>query len=165
MSESASVRINTLTGEIEVRGSENFVEKMLPEAHVLLAKQLTAGLNPSKPGSPILPIVPETTQPLRDGMSFSEFIQSKKIDRNTKGEDAMTAFVFFLTNIQGLESATTEQLLVCFDQAGVPKPSNVNSTISNLKGRRGFLVSAGRGAVKLSVPGENFVKFTLGVEA
>jgi hypothetical protein len=48
--------------------------------------------------------------------------------------------------------------------AGIPKPMNPSSTLSNLRSRRGFLTSTGRGEVRLTIQGENYVAHALGVE-
>lgn len=159
--EAASVRINVQTGEVEVRGSEQFVEKLLPVAHALVATRApAAGQN--------VPEIRTATKPRAEqtgnGFSFADFLASKKLDRNAPGEHAMTAIVFYLTKVRGAESASTEQILEHFELAGIPKPTNPSSTLSNLRSRRGFLSSAGRGEVRLTIQGENFVTHHLGME-
>lgn len=155
----AAVRINSQTGEVEVRGTEDFVARLLPIAHALLASR-PATVTTADSHIAVAQSVSEPSQ----GMSFGDFLASKKLDRNTPAERAMTAIVYYLTKIRGAESITIEQILQHFEFAGIPKPLNPSSSINNLRSRRGFLTSAGRGAVRLTIQGENFVAHELGVE-
>ena len=154
----ASVRINVQTGEVEVWGTEHFVERLLPVAHALVASSTTV---PAKRADP-----QTATQPgdLSGDTSFPHFLKSKNLDRNTPGERAITAIVYYLTKVCGAESATTEQILQHFELAGIPKPLNPSSTLNNLRSRRGFLISTGRGEVRLTIQGENFVAHELGAD-
>jgi hypothetical protein len=155
----AMVRVNLHTGELEVRGSEEFVERMLPTARAIVEMKINA-----LPASP--PTLPPQSERLPAGhgsaLSLSDFIREKGLTRATSGEDAMTAFLYYLIKEQRAESGTKDQILALFEQAGLPKPNNAASTLSNLKARRGFLQSGGRGTYKLTVQGENFVAHQMG---
>jgi hypothetical protein len=157
----AVVRVNPHTGEIEVRGSEEFVERMLPTARALAELKLAAAAAATNN----LPSQNDVTPENVGAVSLSDFIRDKGLGRATSGEDAMTAFLYFLTKVQGLESATKDDILAMFEQAGIPKPNNAASTLGNLKVRRGFVQTASRGAYKLTVQGENFVAHQMGTQA
>jgi hypothetical protein len=159
--DTASVRINVQTGEVEIRGTEHFVEKLLPIAHALVGMRAPiTGQGATNTGA----ATKSRTEQSGNGLSFADFLASKKLGRNAPAEHAMTAIVFYLTKVRGAESASTEQILEHFELAGIPKPTNPSSTLSNLRSRRGFLSSAGRGEVRLTIQGENFVAHGLGVE-
>lgn len=156
------MRVNPHTGEIEVRGSEEFVERMLPTALALAEHKLTSstGVTPS-----IRPNQDGVPAPASGAASLSDFIRDKGLGRATSGEDAMSAFLYFITKVQGAESATKDEILAMFEQAGIPKPNNAASTLGNLKVRRGFVQTASRGAYKLTVQGENFIAHEMGIQS
>jgi hypothetical protein len=158
--ERAAVRINVQTGEVEIHGTEQFVERLLPVAQSFVSAAPGAG---TKRADPAILSASASTGP-SGTISFRDFLASKGLDRNTPSERAVTAIVYYLTKIKGAESATTEQILQHFELAGIPKPLNPNSTLNNVRTRRGFLTSAGRGEVRLTIQGENFVAHELGAD-
>jgi hypothetical protein len=161
----AVVRVNLHTGELEVRGSEKFVERMLPTARALVELKLSSP--PAAPRS-VPPAADVSSAASGNGnaaMSLSDFIRDKGLNSATSGEDAMTAFTYYAMKEQKADSVTKEQILELFERAGIPKPNNAASTMSNLKARRGFLQSVGRGAYRLTVQGENFVAHEMGAKA
>ena len=155
------VRVNLHTGELEVRGSEKFVERMLPIARALVELKLSIPPSPPRNSSPTAPAAGNGNAV----MALSDFIRARGLNSATSGEDAMAAFTYYAMKEQKADSVTKKQILELFERAGLPKPTNATSTISNLKTRRGFLHSVGRGAYRLTVQGENFVLHEMGEKA
>jgi hypothetical protein len=151
----AVVRVDIQKGAFEVSGSEEFVERMLESIPSLLSTEPSGDEQNVDEGSDPTGRSPE---------DFGAFIERKKIVKGTSLERTTTAFIYFLTKIKRASSCTTDEIVHCYEEAGLPVPTNLTTILANLKNRSKYVKSPTRGSYALTVPGQNIVTQKMGGE-
>ncbi len=152
-----TVRLNPTTGEVEISGSEQFVEKTLESLESLLAK---FGTRVAKSRDDRL--AKEEANPKADltETTLAKFIADKELPRNNH-QVTTTAFFYYLTKEKGQSDASNDEVLKCYEDAGYPKPPRIAGIVDNIKRRTHYLQKTTKGRSKLTVQGENFVRHEL----
>ena len=159
----SSVRLNVRTGELEVSGTEEFVERIVGTVPALFATLSESLRHMPKPPDRDKVIRNDNGDEEEDSgpPSLAKFIAEKKLTKGSSHEDLVSAFVYYLTKVKRSESCGTAEVTLCYEEAAMPKAKNLAQTLNNLMktgvGRKGYIGSAGRGRYKLTIPGENHI--------
>ena len=155
MSVDTSVRVNLRTSEFQISGSEEFVKVMVPLLGDLLLQSPL-----SQPGSDLEQDAVETAPTRGDITDFGTFLSQKKLTKQSSRIDQIVAFVYFHTKVLGNGSAKSSDILGMFESAGFAKPGNLPRDLNSLirtDRNSTFLISAGYGAYKTNIAGDNHV--------
>jgi hypothetical protein len=74
--------------------------------------------------------------------------------------EANAVFGFYLIHMVGLLKFNEAQIRACYMEAGIPMPSYFRQSLIDTKNKAGYVEMVDEGW-KLSIRGENFVKFDL----
>lgn len=161
--EQSSVRLNIRSGELEVSGTEAFVERLIaimPDLFTTMSASLR-NVPPPDIGKSTTVHGLDEEELNGDKPSLARFIAEKRLLKDSPHEDLVTAFVYYLTKLKKSESCGSSDIILCYEEAAIPKPNNLPQTLNNLMktgpGRKGYVGSAGRGRYKLTIPGENHI--------
>jgi hypothetical protein len=157
MADQATVKVDIAKRTFEVSGSEQFITKMLDQIPLLFPERDDTD------------VAEEPEQGLSSGgripstyTNLAEFVAKKGVTRQTSHERTTAAFIYYLTKVKGSATCTADDVIECYEEAGLPLPPNLNSTLNNLKNRSKFVKSPGRGQYALTIPGQNMVTQRMG---
>jgi uncharacterized protein YjhX (UPF0386 family) len=139
----SNVRVNLRTGEFEVSGSEEFIEKMLERLPTLIA---TA--EPEPDDSDDDDDDGDENGGRKGRLTLDAFVEKYKVESQNNQTRAL-AFVYFLTKIQRNTSCSVDEIRKCFEDSGVEEPDHLPTVLNNLK-KNGLVASAGSGRYKIT---------------
>jgi uncharacterized protein YjhX (UPF0386 family) len=137
------VRVNSRTGEFEISGSEEFIEKMLERLPTLIA---TAEPEPDDPDDD--DDDGDDSGGRKGRLTLDAFVEKYKVESQNNQTRAL-AFVYFLTKIQRNTSCSVDEIRKCFEDSGVDEPDHLPTVLNNLK-KTGHVASAGSGRYKVT---------------
>src|SRR5579863_2676235 len=106
MSESR-IRINIETGEVEITGSEAFVEKTVGRIDAIITK-LRANTEVAA-GQPNAKKTKTPKEGIRGGSSLHDFLQQKQVPADNH-QQTVTAIVYYLTKQSGNEDCSLQDI-------------------------------------------------------
>lgn len=150
----ALVEISTGDSTFKICGTEKFVEKMietLPELYPVLPASAIHDENDEEP---------EKKNQTGGAESLDDFIARVKLTNGISEVRKVTAFVYYLTEIEKAPSCTKKQVEECFDLGGLTTPNNLGVVINNAaKAQNGAYVrSVSNGNYGVTTGGKNLVK-------
>lgn len=98
-----------------------------------------------------LNLMPDGKQSLR------AFFESKKPKTQ---QEQFVVILFYLTHVLGVTNVSPDHIYTGFNEAEQPVP-NIDSMAGNISNRKGWIDASEINNLKLTVPGENFVKHKL----
>jgi hypothetical protein len=91
------------------------------------------------------------------GPSLREFFNEKKPESQ---QEQFVVILFYLTKILNLSGIGPNHIYTAFNDVGKRVP-NIRSSVSNIARRRGWIDASDINDLKMTTPGENFVKHDL----
>jgi hypothetical protein len=147
-SETASVKVNYKTRELEISGGEEFVRATLEQ----LLQTFDSLAIPSEKDLPERDDDDDVAQDIGLG-AYSQNVRFNK----ASAEESTIVFMHYLTKVASKPDVSADDILACYEQLGIAKPPNLSAVLNNLKHRAKQIVSTGRGRYKVNIAGENRV--------
>lgn len=96
-------------------------------------------------------------------LSLRDFVAKTCPDDGANHQVMVTVFAYYLTKFKGLQIIKPGHLVACYQDVGLPRPTNWDSLFGNIKLRKGWVTTSPEepGTVSVTPAGENFVEFDL----
>ena len=148
--EETLLRFTTQDVTIELKGSEDFVERQIR----FFKHYLTEGGNGHAEGNGAAKDAEQAARP-----SLAEFF-AERARKEGRGaiQEALLLFGYYLQEVEGQPEFSIEQIGGCFGVVGRPPPSNLHHAVGTLKRKQGwFEEGSKRGLYRVSAEGRRRV--------
>jgi len=173
------LNINIKEGTLEVEGEETFVagvyadfKEQLAIAGITTRTAPTVTLSPGASETP----TPKLSRKSRAGSKTESFTILKDLDLSAKGNtkslslrdfyvtkkpsnamESNAVFVYFLQMVVGIKAITLDHIYSCYKNVDAKIPA-LRQSVANAVFHKGYLDTTSYDAIKIAIPGENFVE-------